>query len=32
MQAHEQEEHAWRRYLQSHPEDIDADVHIFHIC
>jgi hypothetical protein len=32
MQAHEHEEHAWRRYLTSHPEDIQAEVRIFHVC
>ena len=32
MKAHEKEEHAWRRYLKSHPEDLHADVRIFHIC
>jgi len=32
VKAHEKEEQAWQRYLKNHPEDIHADVRIFHIC
>jgi hypothetical protein len=32
MERHETEAQAWRRYVEKNPEDIHANIRIFHIC
>jgi hypothetical protein len=32
MEPDETEAQAWRRYVKKHPEDLHADIRIFHIC
>ena len=32
MERDETEAQAWRRYVKKYPEDLYADIRIFHIC
>jgi hypothetical protein len=32
MERDETEAQAWRRYVKKHPEDLHADIRIYHIC
>jgi predicted TIM-barrel fold metal-dependent hydrolase len=32
MERDETEAQAWQRYVKKHPQDLHADIRIFHIC
>jgi hypothetical protein len=32
VESDKTEEQAWRNHIKKHPEDIHADIRIFHIC